>query len=224
LRPVLSRPIWRRGFVEQATVYTEVFLERAHELLALAPLRHLHFRQVRGRFASLCRCPHLGRLDGVSLQNARLSAQDLQAMATSPYLETLQELDLGGNELDTPEGVRQWFGRMPELTNLGLEKVGLTGDRLAALVPVLPGHLTGLNLSGNRLGDECIPVLETLSLQRLGLNGTQIGIDGLCRLLDSMPSLCWVGLGPQPQAVREKLAQQYPSVQFDFRCLVEFPS
>ena len=72
-----------------AAVPTAAFLEAPDEVLSLAPLRRLHFRDPRDHLASLMHCPHLGRLDGISLAQGRLHiSHDVEVV-----LEQCQQLD-----------------------------------------------------------------------------------------------------------------------------------
>ncbi|MFQ3652491.1 MAG: TIGR02996 domain-containing protein [Gemmataceae bacterium] len=223
LKPLLRASAWRRGFVESASVHAADFLELAHEVLSLAPIRFLHFRQPAGHFASLCRCPHLARLDGFSVQGGSLSSQDLDALGTSPFLETLQVLHLDDNHLGTVRRLRDWFRCMPALTSLSLQNVQLDDVTLGRLAHFLTPRLRQLHLGHNNLTDAGLSVLHGLDLSALALGGNNLSADAINRLLESLPHLQWLQLGPQPQHLRQQLRKDYPSLTLEFRFSTELP-
>jgi uncharacterized protein (TIGR02996 family) len=150
LRTLATNWIFQRGFVERVTVLHEVFLERADELLAAAPVRSVFFRRVRlplvGRLAA---APQLARLEEVNLWHDHLSERSAELLAASPHLGRLASLNLGSN------------------------RVRDRGARALAASPNL-GGLRRLDLSDNRVGtagalalaaSPHLPALEVLDLR-----------------------------------------------------------
>jgi uncharacterized protein (TIGR02996 family) len=221
LKPLLRASVWRRGFVEAASVNAVDFLELAQEALSLAPIRFLHFRKPAGYFSSICHCPHLARLDGFSVQGGNLQPQDLESLGTSPFLETLQILHLDANRLGAARRLRDWFRRMPALTTLSLQNVQLDDATLSRLAHFLTPRLRHLYLGCNQLSDAGISVLHGLDVAALGIGGNPLSPDAINRLLESLPHLKWLQVGPQPPSLREQLCKDYPHVQLDFRLCAE---
>jgi uncharacterized protein (TIGR02996 family) len=224
LKPLLRTYRWQRGFVESASVCAVDFLNLAYEILLLAPLRFLHFRKPVGHFASLCRCPHLARLDGLSVKGGSLGANDLDALGSSPFLETLLELHLDDNRLGSIRRLRDWFRCMPALTTLSLQNVQLGDTGLARLAACLSPRLRRLHLGGNTLTDTGLTALHGLDITTLALGGNNLSPDAINRLLESLPNLQWLQLGPQSRHLRTQLTKDYPSVMFDFHTQSELPT
>jgi uncharacterized protein (TIGR02996 family) len=218
MRPRLSRLVWRRGFVETATVSTAEFLAAPDEILALAPLRRLRFRDPGDHLGTLCRCPHLARLEGISFAQGRLSRDHLPMLATSPHLGALRELDLGGNRVGWCGRLLALLNHLPALDTLGLSAFGLGGGGLAWILPAWfrDGRLVSLDLEANGLDDSCVERFQDLSLRRLAVGRNRFSADGLNRLVEVLPRLEMLSAGVQPRAVREQLTKDYPSVTFEF--------
>lgn len=93
---------FRRGFVEKITVTPRTFLAHAAELLALAPLRHVHFYRRNDisihEVMDLVQSPFLGRLATVQLSSDRGIRDDAAGvLAAAPRLAHLACLDLSNN-------------------------------------------------------------------------------------------------------------------------------
>jgi uncharacterized protein (TIGR02996 family) len=99
-RPVLAyamSPVFRRGFIEQVSVYGSTFVQHAPQLFGLAPIRRIHFVGVPQRIKELAACPHLARLAGMELMGC--GDAQLRRLLDSPFLTRLTELSLRGLRL-----------------------------------------------------------------------------------------------------------------------------
>lgn len=225
LRPYLSRLTWRRGFVERAAVQTVAFLEAPDEVLSLAPLRQLHFREPRDHMASLMHCPHLARLDGISLAGGRLTRDELRPIRSSPHLETLKALDLGSNALGDGSlaaliGLITHLSRLEALGAANIS-LGVHGMILLAARNETSHRMRHLDVEANHLTDDALHWLAHGGwgrdcLESLAIGRNRFSADAVNYLLERMPRLKSVSLGPQPRAVREQLTKDYPHVAFRF--------
>jgi uncharacterized protein (TIGR02996 family) len=177
--------VFRRGFVEEISLFTQEFLSVAERLFKQTPLQHLclrgpiHAAEIgRARegmgWQGVTQSPYLTRLRGLSLAFP-LGVEDWQDFSESPYLANLTDLKLipsswlEGFSIDWARVIHR-----PTLRSLALSHNALTLDALRVLVE--SSSLTGLrelNLSGNRLtheamtvlgGSRLLPQLETLHL------------------------------------------------------------
>jgi hypothetical protein len=113
---------------------------------------------------------------------------------------------------------------MPALATLSLHNVQLGDVGLARLTQLLPSRLRRLHLGSNDLTDTGLSALHGLGLSALALGGNSLSPDAINRLLESVPGLKWLQLGPQPRRLRDQLKKDYPSVEFDFHVHSELPA
>jgi uncharacterized protein (TIGR02996 family) len=90
---------FRRGFVEQVTMEVGVFLQRANELYAQAPIRHLNLKGAKDVAAALFASPLLSRIRSLGLRDNHLGDGQVAQLANSPHLGELRWLDLSFNEI-----------------------------------------------------------------------------------------------------------------------------
>ncbi len=161
---------FRRGLPETISISAHNFVTNGDRLFALAPLQ------------KVCITGH-----GISDENAR-------ALAASPHLRGLIDLDFTGNRLG--EGGARALAASPHLGNLrklalGATAIGDGGAQALAASPFL-ANLAELRLGVNDIGDESVralassPHLRRLTL--LDLTSNRIGDEG-ARALAASPSL-----------------------------------
>jgi hypothetical protein len=89
----------RRGFVTRIALEARVFLDRAAELYALAPITGVALQGARRVLDELTASPFLARIRVLSLRNDALDDDVVGTLVASPHLGRLVELDLSGNEI-----------------------------------------------------------------------------------------------------------------------------
>jgi uncharacterized protein (TIGR02996 family) len=193
VRKFFSKLTFRRGFVERATLKALTFVEHAPTFLSLTPLRHAKLRDPKDHVDRLTACPHLERLDSLSLNFGQLGMARTRAFMTSPHLGKLSALDLGNNNM-AANGLRAVVDAAPRLgrlTALALDDdtVRDAGVDILAASELL-GRLTDLNLQNNEIttagaralaaSPRCAGLVE-LNVSRNGY----IGVDGVRALLSS---------------------------------------
>lgn len=103
----------------------------------------------------LSRAEELGRLRVIDLSSTQIRARGVRAIATSPFLGSLERLILNYSRVGD-EGITSLSERAhPALRRLDLRACGISvhGARALARAPWL-GQLTGLDLSNNPLSEE----------------------------------------------------------------------
>jgi uncharacterized protein (TIGR02996 family) len=161
---------FRRGFVNEVTVYSKRFVADADTLLALAPILRLKLADLtaaRGNVPldDVLACPAVVRLRGLDLANTPLPDPAIEQVAACGALGGLRELALDASEL--------------------------TGDACRALMR--SGHLAGVteltlavrfdgNTFGNADGNALVGALASepglRRINRLTLRGCHVGPDG----------------------------------------------
>jgi uncharacterized protein (TIGR02996 family) len=173
---------FRRGFVEEITLYLESFLDRADRLFEQVPIRRLSLQgpgwvripDSHRPLTLAASSPHLARIQRLSLSNLSLSRSELHEFLISPYLQQLTDLELSslavGNDERPQSGpnalpleIVQQLTELPcrtELKAIRLTHTALTLDGLRALANSSSlTSLRELNLNGNRLTHEGARVL-----------------------------------------------------------------
>lgn len=163
-----------RGFAEKLALDAERFLRHVHDVNRLMPLRMLSLWKAGRCAAALANTPELRgllKLAFADYYDAPLTARDAAALASSPYLDGLSVLYLGGNSLGD-EGVEA-LTRAPwlvGLTYLDLSDNGLS-DRAARALAASPyvSNLQTLHLERNYLSPDGVAALShSPYLRRLG--------------------------------------------------------
>ena len=170
--PFAKESSFERGFVQFLAVPAKAFVENAEKWTALTPLTRVKIttcsevdRVTRARTswaARLLASPHLARLVSLDLEWLRITATDLEPLATQPDLSRLRELVLGGNPIGE-EGATL-LANMPQLSNLealDLRGNSITNDGARAIAesPFLT-RLKELRLSRNSLSNATWQLLE----------------------------------------------------------------
>jgi uncharacterized protein (TIGR02996 family) len=118
---------FRRGFAACINTTALRLVQKAEELWQAAPIEKLILRSAGGRVRQVAACPFLARSTELHLMNG-VGDEDAIALASSPYLGRLEEVDLS------------------------CTKVGDAGAQALAACPGLAG-LTKLDLHLTQIGD-----------------------------------------------------------------------
>jgi len=153
---------YRRGFVESISVDAKAFLERGKEIFRYGPIRHVRFFDVAGCLAALADSPLLSLIPEIDLCGNSLGNSGVDQLARSKRLQNLEYLNLGFNDL-TDQALRTLAG-MPQLSQL--RELYLNDNRqigtpgLRALADSASlPNLRHLDLSGNLLSGTALRVL-----------------------------------------------------------------
>jgi hypothetical protein len=123
--------VWEEGVPVAASLSGRAFVSGGETIFRVCPLRAVRLVAVDPVRGELPGCPHLAKLDRLDLWGCQLGA-DVAALARSPYLSGLWELNLSRNDLGDDEakalaesphlGALQVFGAAdnPRLTADGL--------------------------------------------------------------------------------------------------------
>jgi len=206
--------VFRRGFVEEVTLFVQDFLAVIERLFEQTPVLHICLRgpmyaaeAERAReegwgWWQVAQSPHLTRLRGLSLDFS-LDAEDWRSLIETPYLTNL--IDLRLLSPCRSEAVRiNWeaMTNRPALRSLTLANHALTIEQLRILANSSSlTSLCELNLINNRLTHEAVRVLadkRLLSqLETLSLDHNLLGDAGALAMREwpSLPRLTRLSLG-----------------------------
>jgi len=186
-----SKRFWR-GFVEDLTLPTPLFLARAAELFRLTPLRWLGLTGAGSHAAALAGCPYLAELQALHFVDYYvdpLDAVSARHLAASANLHRLRVLNLYSNNLGQ-DGVEAltgapWLGHLTDL-HLGSCGIGDGGVEALAASPHL-SELRSLDLSQNGITDQGAHALAhslaLFRLRKLELSSNLITAEGRRELL-----------------------------------------
>ncbi|HYY57394.1 MAG TPA: hypothetical protein VE842_08675 [Pyrinomonadaceae bacterium] len=88
-----------RGFVELITMPASAFLERAHELFKLAPIRHLNLTQAGDWIKELLERGYLNNIHSLSMDRSNLTDHHLRELVSDSNLPRLRWLSIGENKI-----------------------------------------------------------------------------------------------------------------------------
>lgn len=88
-----------RGFVELVALSARGFLDRAPQLFALAPIRHLKLTEVRIVADELFASPHLRKIRSLDISRCGLNDAHIKMLAESPELRQLRWLSVAENNI-----------------------------------------------------------------------------------------------------------------------------
>jgi hypothetical protein len=185
----------RRGFVEEITLRASRFLKHAAAIVSLAPVRELHLLNAKPHVPALAACRHLARIEQLQFDesNAALNAAAARALARSPYLDRLRELDLTGCRVgDSGFKALMASRSLPRLEVLDLYGNGV-GNGMAEILPEARlRSLKSLNLGSNDVNDACM----------LGLANTESfpSLEELCLYHNELTAIGMWMLGRWPHA------------------------
>jgi len=169
---------FHRGFIDEVTLFTGMFLAHDTRLFRSAPIQRLHLRYNGGinrlpfSVPALADSEHLRCLNSLTLDNHHLETRDVRALVVSEQLPRLTSLSLAHN------------------------RIGDGGIRTLAASPLL-SRLTHLNLCHNDFGPAGVRALaraltllaqyspEGFRLRRLNLSDNNLGTAGQRVIADS---------------------------------------
>ncbi|HTU19619.1 MAG TPA: TIGR02996 domain-containing protein [Gemmataceae bacterium] len=205
--------VFRRGFVEEISLFTQDFPIVAERLFEQTPLQHLclrlpihaaeiaRSREGRG-WECVCQSPYLARLRELTL-SFHPCLEDWRSFGESPYLANLTHLKLLPDRSLATDSI-DWAVLLhrPRLHSLTLSHQILTLEDLPVLANASSlSSLRELNLNGNLLTHEAVRVLaegRLLSqLETLHLDSNLLGDAGALTIRDwpSLPRLSRLSLG-----------------------------
>ena len=150
----------KRGFVESITLKASLFVKNAKAILALAPVRELFLLGAKSQARVLAGCPHLARIERLAFETTDSPPLDpaaCRALAASPYLTNLLELNLAGCQAGTSGFKALMSSRsFPHLEVLDLYGNSVSNAIHAFLRRARFPNLKSLNLGGNDVRDACL--------------------------------------------------------------------
>ena len=154
---------FRRGFVDEVTIYSKRFVADAAKLLALAPIQRLKLADLtaaRGNVPldDVLACPAVARLRGLDLSNTPLPDSAVEQLAACVNLRGLRELSLDASAL-TGDACRtllrsEYLAGLTDLTLAVRFDSNAAGNDLAVALAAEPGlrRIARLTLRGCQVG------------------------------------------------------------------------
>lgn len=181
-----SKWMFHRGFVAFVELPASSFVAHGSQLFAEHPIRTATLMGISGIMDQVAKCPHLARLNGLSIGPTRTYAFALVELLNSEHFPRLSRLNLIQNRLsDSAATVLANADRLNQLLELNLTDNDIRNDGAEALVNAVTfSNLQSLHFNKNSirlLGARAIaesPYLQ--QLQYLDLRNNQIprrGID-----------------------------------------------
>ncbi|MCY7376177.1 MAG: TIGR02996 domain-containing protein [Pyrinomonadaceae bacterium] len=99
LNTLVDEYTFDRGFIALVALSAGSFLNRAAELLALAPIRHLKLTEVLPVAEELFASTHLENIVSLDISQCRLGDRHLAMLAESPVLQNLKWLSVADNNI-----------------------------------------------------------------------------------------------------------------------------
>ncbi len=175
---------FRRGFVEELSLTSDVLLDHANELFAIAPLRRLNLWRAGPQVPALARLPYLAGVEALEFSDPwdnLVRADGMAALAASPYLARLASLNLSRNDIaDAGAAALADAPWLAGVRALNLVENGLSdaGAEALAASPRVSG-LHALELGRNWITDRGLRALagspHLANLRVLGLDRNFIG-------------------------------------------------
>jgi uncharacterized protein (TIGR02996 family) len=97
--PLVDKWQYLRGFIEVVTLDAAAFLANADALYRRAPVLHLDLTGVAAVAGALFGSPHLTRIVSLKLAGEALGDAEATLLARSPYLTSLEWLDVSRNQI-----------------------------------------------------------------------------------------------------------------------------
>lgn len=116
LTPLALDAEFVRGFPECVTVKARTWMEKAPELRAMAPIRHLNLVGCIGNFPEAIQSETMEGIRSISIRQQGIVDSDLEALATSLHLHSLRWLSVAENAVTEAGAVAiAVTQRLPEL-------------------------------------------------------------------------------------------------------------
>jgi len=146
---------YRRGFVEGVGMPASAFLNQAASLFRSTPLRELKLYAALGHMPDVASSPFLQYLQTLDLERNDLSNCELLALAQSPYLKQLKTLLLWHNQIGDEGVIALAAAELPCLDRLDLSRNLLTDEGIMAMARAdWMKHVRLLDLTANQIGDQ----------------------------------------------------------------------
>jgi uncharacterized protein (TIGR02996 family) len=183
LKPYASGFEFRRGFIDSVSVSVEQFENHGAKLFDLAPIRRIRLTDVGQRARTLAKLPQLEQVRELVLCGADLGEASVLALAQSPFLHSLELLDLSFNGLTDNAMSQLAEAHLPRLQTLLLNDNRL-GDVGATRVLRAAFRLRLLDLSANVVkGATVAALVEHPTLQQVRLRMNPLGDAGAIALV-----------------------------------------
>ncbi|GEM_PF-5387401 len=188
----LSKPVFRRGFIEGADITALDFTRLGAGLFERLPLlaELTIWLEDQGATAEVLESPLLGRLRALTLRYGR--GVQIESLALNPAIGSLRDLALTGCGLGS-HGC-QALAQSPHLASLrslevGSDELGAGGARALSAARFAPS-LRSLRLWKTRLGAEGLSALRTFpALERASLGFNGLTFSAVQEFAQRMPTL-----------------------------------
>ena len=183
LKPFASGFEFRRGFIDSVSLSVEQFEKHGTKLFDHAPIRRIRLTDVGQRAATLAKLPQLERVRELVLCGADLGEDGVLALTHSPYLHSLELLDLSFNGLGDNAMSHLAEAHLPKLHTLLLNdnRIGHPGATRLFLAPL---RLHTLDLSANLVrGAALAALVDNPTLQQVRLRMNPLGDAGAIELV-----------------------------------------
>jgi uncharacterized protein (TIGR02996 family) len=195
-----QRPAFERGFVARLSTTPRRFLDRADELMKVAPIQHLNLNNAAPTWGELLASPHLPRIRSLTFNRQRLSDAGISDLIDCPGVAGLTSLDLTRNRFRI-EGATA-LANCPHLSKLerlvlGSNRIHDRGPEALANSPHL-SNLKQLDLADCLVGPRGATALANSphlgKLERLDLSYNHVADAGARALADSaaLANLTWL--------------------------------
>ncbi len=183
LKPYASGFEFRRGFIDSVSLSVEQFEKHGAKLFELAPIRRIRLTDVGQRAASLAKLPQLERVRELVLCGADLTEVGVQSLTLSPYLHSLELLDLSFNGLGDNAMSHLAEAHLPKLHTLLLNDNRISQHGATRLLQA-PLQLHILDLSANVIhAGGLAAMVEHPTLRQVRLRMNPLGDDGITALV-----------------------------------------
>ena len=148
-----SKWMFHRGFVEFVEVHAMLFVHHGSRLFAEHPIRAATVIGITGLVDKVAKCPHLARLNGLSLGPTRMYPPVLEELLNSEYSPRLSRLILIQNTLsDSHSTALAGADRLSQLVELNLTGNDIRNDGVETLVNSATFlHLESLHFNKNSI-------------------------------------------------------------------------
>ncbi|MDB5320703.1 MAG: hypothetical protein JWN40_2334 [Phycisphaerales bacterium] len=122
LKPFADVVLLERGLPAHVKLDATRYLDHAHQIFALAPVRHADLKNAKAVFSRLCQSDALARLRSLDLARNDLDDNDISTLAASQKLPEMRWLNLILNKFGVP-GIEA-LASSPNIPNLVFAGLG----------------------------------------------------------------------------------------------------